>query len=146
MLLLQIAQALDAELSRLQRLRAIIASLAHAPRALQRLAELPVAPTASIASAPEASESMAPPKRRQQRRQAKPRAAQPGKPVVSGALTAAIPAGPVVVSAVALSEERRAHAIKVKEAASVMAEPSPAHADAVVRDLSHRWLSRESTA
>lgn len=97
MLLPNIVHALDAELSRLHRLRAIVASLETPvqPQPLRTVPENAPAPT------PEPTLTRLPPKREPHRRGPRARPA----PEIARALSANIPAGPVVIPPAAKKPE-----------------------------------------
>ena len=146
MLLQHIVQQLDAELDRLHSLRKLVVTLQRSPVAVRNLDQQI---HDAVAPAPEAApvrELVQKPRHRGRPRKPEPPAAKmPSKrrtsaPPEPSALTSAIPAGPVVISAAALARERtaRQEAAAAAHEASLAPESNP---ETMVQDLTARWLS-----
>ncbi len=162
MLLQQILHQLDGELTRLQTMRRIVADLAKAPAIVKRLTpkieqllriekgreiKVEVQP-APVAVSPEQP-------RRRGRPRKNPLAAAPAnirlpraprhaartRITEHSALSKAVSAGPVVVSAAALAQERETRAT-LKAAMAANSAPAPeVPPEMLARDLAARWLS-----
>lgn len=142
MLLKQIITQLDTELDRLQKLREIVADLLSP--------SVPIAPMADLLDTVAASEVPEPallPEDEPSRigsgrvrgvfRQRGTRVKRQ-RPAEPSALTSAIPAGPVVVSAQALARERDLRAKAQVPSSKQIEEPT---LEAIGRDLAARWVT-----
>ena len=152
MLLQQIVSQLDAELDRLRNLRAIVAALAKSPVLVKRVSRkldelLQAKPEARPAPAEmQAPKKALPEKPVVERRKAERPEKAPKKRAEPVALSRALSAGPVVISAQALAQERErrtmVHAAENKEATP---QVTGENAESLARDLTSRWLTGRSS-
>ena len=159
MLLRHIVEQLDAELDRLKALRRIVAGLQSAPflpetpdaRAReQRTVEGPQKihdggePAALVAASAATYRTVSSVRRRISRPGGSQTSATPplSVPAEQRALTSAIPAGPVVVSAKALAQERavRQSLHAERESTGDTGMQTPEDPESVARNLALRWL------
>lgn len=146
MLLQQILAQLDIELERLQKLRAVVAGLRRPARRAPKLAPEPD-PVPAIEPAAPSPVSKEEPHRRVRRWRISPRPTRtPASPksvraVETTALTSAIPAGPVIVSATDLARERERRAKVRLAAVAAPAVREEVNLEALTRDIAARWVS-----